>query len=77
MIHDEFFTTTHIFGNSDMNSIWDELNIISRKNYWEQDIDNFGKHIPPPVVSAEWFDDDDLKVRREQERLCFRRLYNR
>ena len=77
VVHDEFFTTAHNFGESNMNALWDELTIMSRENDWQQDFDDFGKEIFPPVVSAEWLDDDDLKERREHERQRFRRIYTR
>ena len=75
-VHDEFFITTPSFGDSDMSALWDELNIFSRENDYEEDIDDFGNDIPSPVVSAECLDDDNFRERREQERLRFRRLYN-
>ena len=32
VVHAELFTTTHNFGESNMNLLWDELIIISREN---------------------------------------------
>ena len=77
VVHDELFTTAHNFGETNMSALWDKLTIISRENDWEQDFDDFGKYIPPPVISTEWLDDDNLKERREQERQRFRRIYSR
>ena len=49
VVHDKKTTTAHGFGESNMNALWDELTIINREIDWEQDINDFGKAIPPLV----------------------------
>ena len=39
------------------------------------DTDDFGKEIPPPSVPIEWIDSEKMTLRRDKERLRFRRLY--
>ena len=57
--------------------MYDKLSIISCHNDYEPDIDDFGQDIPAPSVSTEWINTAEMKLRREQERLRFRRLYGR
>ena len=77
VIHDELFTTIHNFGTHNLEELYDKLSIISCHNDYEPDIDDFGKYIPVPSVSTEWINTDEIKLRREQERLRFRHLYGR
>ena len=77
VIHDELFTTIHNFGTHNLEELYDKLSIISCHNDYEPDIDDFGKDIPALSVSIEWINTDEMKLRREQERLRFRRLYGR
>ena len=39
--------------------------IISRHNYYEPDIDNFGKYTYYPSVPKVWINNDEIKVKRE------------
>ena len=60
-----------------MTALWDELCSVSRGNDWEQEVNEFGKEIPVPIVSSDWKDNTKLKELREKDKLSFRRLYNR
>ena len=77
VVHDKLFTTipNHSFDN--MTALWDELCSVSRGNDWEQEVNEFGKEIPVPIVSSDWKDDTKLKELQEKDKLSFRRLYNR
>ena len=77
VIHDERFTTIHNFGTHNLDELYDKLSIISRHNDYEPDIDDFDKDIPAPSVSKEWSNTEEMKLKREQKRLRFRRLYGR
>ena len=77
VIHDELFTTVLNFGANNLDALYDRWYIISRHNYYEPDIDNFGKYPYYPSVSKLWINDDEIKVKREQKRLRFRHLYGR
>ena len=76
-IHDGLFTTIHNFGTHNLDELYDKLSIISRHNDHEPDIDDFDKDIPAPSVSKEWSNTEEMKLKREQKRLRFRRLYGR
>ena len=71
MVHDKLFTTipNHSFDN--MTALWDELCSVSRGNDWEQEVNEFGKEIPVPIVSSDWKDDKKLKELREKDKLRF------
>ena len=60
-----------------MDALYDKLSIITRHNDYEPDIDDFDKDIPAPSVPKEWINNDEKKLMREQERLCFRRMCGR
>ena len=75
VVHDEIFTTIHNFSSEISNDLWENLTIISRHNDWVPNTDDFGQEIPSPSVPIEWIDSEEMTLRRDKERLRFRRLY--
>ena len=41
VVHDELFTTNHIFSTTNMKTLWNDLNIIRREINWEKNINDF------------------------------------